>query len=244
MTSIEALIVAAMIVFFGYVVFGVTGFGASPITVPLLAHLLPLTFVLSLAAILDLASGLALGIHTRRQANRDEIVILIPFTLLGLLLGVTLLVNLPRAVTLRALGVFVCAYAVYATARRDVRRPLGRAWAVPAGLAGGVLGALFGSGGPPYVMYLTGRVADPARQRATISQMVIVNVGLRVVAFAVAGLLFGRDLWGAVAVLLPVAWAGVWVGNRLQARLPSTMLARVIAGALCVTGISLIARTL
>src|SRR2546429_5408141 len=142
--------------------------------------------------------------HTRRQANRGELLVLIPLTLLGLVLGVTLLVNLPRAVALRALGAFVCAYAVYATVCRDARQRLGRMWAVPAGIAGGVLGALFGVGGPPYVMYLTGRITDPARQRATISQMVILNVGFRVVAFAVAGLLFGRDLWSSVAALLPV----------------------------------------
>ena len=51
-----------LVVLVGYVVFGVTGFGASPITVPLLAHFLPLAFVLPLAAILDLASALALGL--------------------------------------------------------------------------------------------------------------------------------------------------------------------------------------
>lgn len=244
MLPLDALILATLVVFSGYVVFGVTGFGASPITVPLLAHFLPLTFVLPLAGILDLASALALGIHTRRQANREELFVLIPFTLLGLVLGVTLLVNLPRSVALRALGGFVCAYALYAVMRRDARYRLGRGWAVPAGLSGGVLGALFGMGGPPYVMYLTGRIADPARQRATISQMVILSVGFRMVAFALAGLLFTRGLWGSVALLLPVAWAGVWVGNKLQAQMPSTMLARIIAGALCVTGVSLVLRTL
>jgi uncharacterized membrane protein YfcA len=74
--------------------------------------------------------------------------------------------------------------------------------------------------------------------------MVILSVGFRVVAFALAGLLFTRGLWGSVAFLLPVAWAGVWVGNKLQAKMPSAMLARIIAGALCVTGLSLIVRTL
>src|SRR2546425_9383952 len=44
----ETLLLAALIVFAGYTVFGVTGFGASPITVPVLAHFLPLPFVLSL----------------------------------------------------------------------------------------------------------------------------------------------------------------------------------------------------
>ena len=63
-------------------------------------------------------------------------------------------------------------------------------------------------------MYLAGRIADPDAQRATISQMVILNVGLRVVAFALAGLLVSPALWLAVAILLPVAWAGVWAGHR------------------------------
>jgi uncharacterized membrane protein YfcA len=242
--SLEAVVLAVIVVFVGYVVFGVTGFGASPITVPLLAHFLPLAFVLPLAGILDLASAIALGLHTRREAQREELFVLIPFTLLGLVLGVTLLVNLPRALALRALGGFVCAYALYAVSRRDVRYRLGRIWAVPAGLSGGVLGALFGVGGPPYVMYVTGRVTDPARQRATIAQMVILSVGLRMAVFAVAGLLFTRGLWSSVALLLPVAWAGVWVGHRLQAGMPPTVLARIIAVALCLTGVSLIVRTL
>jgi uncharacterized membrane protein YfcA len=47
-------------VFVGYTVFGVTGFGASPITVPALAHVLPLPFVLSLAAAVLLGSGASL----------------------------------------------------------------------------------------------------------------------------------------------------------------------------------------
>src|SRR5437870_13766924 len=40
--------------------------------------------------------------------------------------------------------------------------------------------------------------------------MVALNVGLRVAAFA------GRDLWLAIGLLLPVAWAGVWTGNRVH----------------------------
>jgi len=241
---IDVLIPAAVIVFIGYVVFGVTGFGASPITIPMLAHFLSLTLVLALAAILDLASALVLSVHTRKQADRRELYVLVPFTLAGLVLGVTLLVNLPRSATLFALGAFVCAYALYAALRRDPPHGLSRRWAVPAGFSGGVLGALFGIGGPPYVMYLTGRVADPVIRRATISQMVTLSVGLRVAVFALAGLFYPRDLWGSVALLLPVAWSGVWVGNRLQMRLPPAILARIIAGALFATGVSLIVRTL
>jgi len=239
----ESLITVVLVVFIGYAIFGATGFGASPLTIPVLAHVLPLTFVLSLAALLDLGSGLVLGFHARRRADTRELLTLLPFTLVGLALGVTLLVNLPRRATVLALGLFVCVYALYTMFRRGTTRRLGRHWAVPAGLLGGVVGALFGIGGPPYVMYLTGRIPDPAAQRATISQMVIVNVGLRVVAFAIAGLLVSRVLWIAVTCLLPVAWAGVWVGNRAHIRVAPAMMARVIGAALFLTGVALIGRT-
>ena len=99
-------------------------------------------------------------------------------------------------------------------------------------------------GGPPYVMYITGRIPDPAAQRATISQMVILNVGLRVVAFGLAGLLLSRPLWIAVMFLLPVAWVGVWVGNRAHMTVAPTTMARVMGATLFVTGAALIVRTL
>jgi uncharacterized protein len=239
----ETLIAVALVILVGYTIFGATGFGASPITIPVLAHVLPLPFVLSLAAVLDLSSGLALGFHTRRQADTRELLMLVPFTLVGLALGVTLLVRLPRAATLLALGLSVCGYALYVMLGRRTERRLSRRWAAPAGALGGIIGALFGMGGPPYVVYITGRIPDPAVQRATISQMVIVNVGLRVVAFGVAGLLTSRTLWLAVMLLLPVAWAGVWVGNRVHGRVPPATMARMIGAALFLTGAALIVRT-
>src|SRR5215467_3692159 len=135
-TAPETLILVALVVFVGYTIFGATGFGASPITIPILAHVLPLTFVLSLAALLDFTSGLVLGFHTRRQAHTRELLTLIPFTLVGLALGVTLLVKLPRDATMLALGLFVCAYALHVMLRRAPPRRLSRWWAAPAGALG------------------------------------------------------------------------------------------------------------
>jgi uncharacterized membrane protein YfcA len=241
---VSVVILVALVVFAGYLVFGVTGFGASPITIPVLVHVLPLTFVLALAAILDLGSALVLGFRTRREADARELAVLVPFTLVGLALGVTLLVRLPRDATLLALGLFVCAFALHVVLRRDAARRLSRLWAAPAGLVGGVIGALFGMGGPPYVMYIAGRVAEPAAQRATISHMVILNVGLRVAAFALAGLLASPALWIAAASLLPLAWAGVWVGSRVHVRLAPATTARLIGGALLVSGVTLILRAI
>ena len=115
---------------------------------------------------------------------------------------------------------------------------------MPAGLLSGVLGALFGVGGPPYVIYIAGRIPDATVQRATISLMVALNVGLRVAAFAIAGLFTGRDLWLAIGLLLPVAWAGVWTGNRVHMGMAPAKVVRIVGAALLGSGASLIARTL
>jgi uncharacterized membrane protein YfcA len=44
--------------------------------------------------------------------------------------------------------------------------------------------------------------------------------------------------------LLPVAWAGVWLGNRVHGMVPASTMARLIGAALFVTGAVLIVRTL
>jgi uncharacterized membrane protein YfcA len=74
--------------------------------------------------------------------------------------------------------------------------------------------------------------------------MVILNVGLRVVAFALAGFLASRALWIALAFLLPVAWLGVWAGHRVHVRVAPSAVARAVSAVLFVSGAALIVRTL
>jgi uncharacterized membrane protein YfcA len=47
-----------------------------------------------------------------------------------------------------------------------------------------------------------------------------------------------------VTCLLPVAWAGVFVGHRMHVRVAPATVARVIAAALLFSGATLIVRTL
>jgi uncharacterized membrane protein YfcA len=47
-----------------------------------------------------------------------------------------------------------------------------------------------------------------------------------------------------VAILLPVAWMGVWMGHRIHVRLAPAAMARIVGGALLVAGGTLLARAL
>ena len=47
----------------------------------------------------------------------------------------------------------------------------------------------------------------------------------------------------STAILLPVAWAGVWAGNRVHVRLAPAVIARIIGAVLFITGVTLVIRT-
>jgi hypothetical protein len=85
----------------------------------------------------------------------------------------------------------------------------------------------------------SGEASEPQPAQIGISP----HVGLRVIAFARAGLLGSPRLWTAVAILLPVAWVGVWIGHRIHVRLAPALMARITGAVLLVVGVTLIVRT-
>ena len=239
-----ATLAGVAIIAIGYILFGVTGFGASLITIPMLSHFYPLPFVLVLAGLLDLGSGIVLGLQRRRDAALSEIRWLVPFAIVGAALGVTLLVNLPRHASLAALGLFIGGYAIYGLIERTPQRRIGQGWAPLAGTLGGISGTLFGMGGPPYLIYLTRRAVDKNALRATMSVMVIFSLIIRLAAFAIVGLMLQPYLVVGLLWYAPAAAAGLWIGNRLHVRMSNVVLLRVLYVVLLVCGLSLVARAL
>ena len=170
--------------------------------------------------------------------------LLIPFTILGCALGVTLLVNLPREALMLGIGVFTLFYAAYQLYDPVNIRPISRVWAAPAGFVGGMMGTMFGAGAPPYVMYLTRRVAEKAALRSTIAAMAVLSIGARFLAFAGAGLMFNGELWMVCVLLAPAAGLGLYCGHRMHLRISRQQMLRAIFVMLLVSGGSLLARAL
>ena len=239
-----ATLVGLVIIVFGYVVFGFTGFGASLFTVPVLSHFYPLPLVLALASLLDLTAAITLGAHGRRDGALHELKWLIPFSLVGAVLGVSLLVSLSRTASLLALGVFIGGYGAYQLANRRRATRISGAWAPLAGTIGGATGTLFGMGGPPYLMYLTRRIEDKNALRATMGMMVWFSLVIRLIVFAVAGVLLQPGLATGLLWFLPAAALGLWAGNRVHTRVANAGFVRVLHALLIVSGLSLIVRAL
>jgi len=240
--STLALLAAAA--FAGSIVFGLTGFGAALITIPVAIHAVPLPFALALFALMDLGNAFRIGFESPRNAVRAEWLRLVPMIVIGTALGVSLLVNLPRRWGMLALGTFVLAYALYSVVRPESRATIGRGWAWIAGLSGGLTSALFGAGGPPYAIYLSQRGLSKAQFRATLGFATLTSISLRVLAFLVTGILLDAGVWIAALAVLPAAWVGLSLARRVFYRISRAALLRAVSVVLVVSGASLVLRAL
>ena len=242
--SWEIFAVLAAAAFAGSMVFGLTGFGAALITIPVATHVVPLPFALALFALMDLGNAFRIGFESPRNAVRAEWMRLVPMIVVGTALGVTLLVNLPRRWGMLALGIFVLAYAIYSLVRPEPRATTGRGWAWVAGFAGGLTSALFGAGGPPYAIYLSRRGLSKAQLRATLGFATLTSISLRVAAFLLSGILLDWGVWIALLAVLPAAWVGLSLARRVFHRISRDALLRAVSAVLLVSGASLVLRAL
>lgn len=230
--------------FVGALVVGITGFGSALVTIPIATHFVPLQFALPLFALVDLSTAYSVGLENPRNADRNEWRRLMPMILLGTALGVTLLVNLPRALGMLLLGVFVLSYSVYSLVRHGPARVIHPVWGWVAGLCGGITSALFGAGGPPYAIYLSQRGLTKEQFRATMGFATMTSISLRVVAFFITGLLLNRTVWLTAVAAVPAALLGIWVARHFYLRISRETLMRVVGLILLASGSSLVFRVL
>jgi uncharacterized membrane protein YfcA len=242
--SPEQIAAAAIILLTAYVIRGITGFGSGLISVPLLALFLPLQFVVPLILLLDFTASLVIGGLHFKRVEWNEIGVLIPFGIVGVILGTTLLVKLPAEPMLLALAAFVFAFAVRSLLNIHGDRPASRLWAVPASLTGGTVGALFGTGGPPYVIYLTHRIRDKSDLRATFSALFFFEGVTRIASFLVAGLLLTAKVWLAYLIALPLVLGALYLGGRVHVGLSQVQMTRLVGGLLLVSSLSLLYKAL
>jgi hypothetical protein len=241
MPPLEVWIFAPLIVITAYVIFGMSGFGSTLIAVPLLAHLFPLKFIIPMMVVLDCIGSISMGARLRSDVNTPELKPMLPFMAVGIVAGVFLLVALPSGILLGTLGVFILAYGALYVAGWQASLRVGRWAAPPVGLVAGTTSAMFGVGGPIYVMYLTARGSTLEQIRATMPVIFIITTIARIVIFVAAGLFSLAVLYTALA-LLPVMLLGMWLGNRLRLNLSREQIARVVGMLLLASGASLLFR--
>ncbi|MCV4282746.1 sulfite exporter TauE/SafE family protein [Pseudomonas capsici] len=233
---IELAVVAA------YVVFGVAGFGTALVAGPVLIHFMPLSQIIPLLVMLDFLAAFGNLLPSRQSVVRSELLRLLPCMAVGCTLGVLFLLNLKSDVLLLLMGLFVTAYALYSLAVKVRPTQLAAGWAIPMGTIGGLFGALFGSGGFLYAIYLNSRLTSKEQARATQSALISCSTIVRLGLFLLAGVYAEIPLLLLAVCLLPAMLLGSWIGRSLVTKLSREAFVRLVTWLVLVSGLALIAR--
>ena len=235
-------LVAPLVVIVAYTVFGLSGFGSTVISVPILAHFLPVSYLVPLMALLDLVSAIVVGSSGREHLSKEELKRLIPWMFVGFVIGATALVGVPDRYLRAALGLFSASIGIYSILNPTLTRTISKLWSIPAGIAGGGIATVFGAGGPIYATYLSGRLRDKSQVRATISTLISISAFSRAVVYAVSGLLLHMTIFAGGVVLAPFVWLGLKIGHRIHVGLTQEQMRRVVGFIVLATGTSLLLR--
>lgn len=208
----ESVLYTAAVIFVAYFVRGIAGFGSGLVAIPLLLLVHPINVVVPVVIALDFLGSLAQGLKNRDKICWSEIFPLLPFTLIGCGVALMLFKTADTGTLTSALAIFIIIFAIYQLLPLPELKG-SKIWSVPAGLLGGLVGTLFGTGGPFYMIYLSVRGLDKAQLRSSFATYFFVDGTIRLAGFALIGLL-NTQVFLFLLKCLPVAAIALFVGGK------------------------------
>lgn len=212
-------LVSSLVVFLAGYVRAVIGFGSGLILVGLLTFMFPIKHTVPVVLLLDIVGSILLGGYDFKVIKWKELPWLVLGSIVGIGVGSWLLHVTPAQHLTLFLGAFLLAYVIYTVWIKPENLPLiKRQWGILLGLFGGVMGSLYGGGGPPLVAYLQMRKLQKHDFRATFQGIALINHVTRIVFYIMLSLLT-MPLLGASVLLMPAMVLGLFFGNKMHFRI-------------------------
>lgn len=240
--SLAAWLVSAVAILLTGVAKG--GFGGvfGGIAVPLMSLVMPpeaaAALTLPLLCLMDLSS---VKLYWRRWDAR-ELKRLLSGAMLGIALGALAFGLLPAWSIKLAIGGLALLFALQRLWLRFFPaqpRPLGPLAGCIAGLLGGLTSTLAHAGGPPVLVYLFSRPLPKERFVATLAVFFTVVNLVKLLPYLALQLFTATVLWQCL-LLAPLVPLGVWLGVRLQRRLPEQAFFSTAIALLALSGAQLV----
>jgi len=193
--------------------------------------------------VLGIFSSWAIVFSDRRHIDWRELLRLLPYTVIGALIGLYFYSEFDARALAHGLGALVLAYGSV-TLWQSLRRRPARTWppnlALPMlGTLAGIVGALFGAmAGVFYAIYLDMQRLGKRRFRATVAASLLVLGFVRGAGYVAVGA-YDREALVATAISLPLMFIGVALGNRIHTSLSEIAFRRLLSIVLIGTGLPL-----
>ncbi|MBI2611417.1 sulfite exporter TauE/SafE family protein [Candidatus Gottesmanbacteria bacterium] len=237
--SFNTILFASLIIFFAFYTRSLFGFGGALISIPLLAFLFDLKIAVPLEAIFEVALSLLLIRGIWKDINWRILYSLLIGSVLGTILGTYFLQSFANIILLKILGFVIIIFSLNLLFKPDKYLHLPKIFGVFAGIIGGTLGGMFGTSGPPYVLYLVYQIKPKEILRATLIGLFAFDFIFRLGYFVVKGLIT-QDILSMTFLLTPALIVGTFLGKRHFTVFDEKTYRKLVVILLIVTGFLLI----
>jgi len=233
--------VSSLIIFVAFFIRSLTGFGSALVSIPILALLFDLKFAVPLEALFEVGISILLMSKVYKAISKTTLVPLIIGTIIGSLLGTYILYSFANVFLKKILGVIIILFAIsLLLEKRGITiKSVSSGWGLLAGAIGGVSGGLFGTSGPPFVMYLTYKLIQKDVLRASLIGLFAIDYTWRVGVYAMTGLLT-MEIFKFALFLSPAFVLGTILGHKAHLKINETLFRRIVAVILIISGILLL----
>lgn len=239
-SPVVVVIAGSFIIFVAFFIRSLTGFGSALVSIPFLALLFDLKFAVPLEAILEIGLSSMLLSRVFKSIDIKAILPLIIGAVVGSLLGAYILYAFANIFLKKTLAIAIILFAIHMLFGNPDRsvRPISSWWGVPAGAVGGVLGGLFGTSGPAFVMYLTYTLKTKEVFRASLIGLFAVDYSWRLCVYGAAGLLTMETVRMAM-IFAPALILGTILGHKTHLQISPMRFKQTVASILILSGIFL-----
>ncbi|MBI5118932.1 sulfite exporter TauE/SafE family protein [Candidatus Poribacteria bacterium] len=247
--SLTAIAICSVIYFVSAIVTGFSGFGFALMSVPFLLLILDLRFAVPLVLLAGFFSVIVLSVNKLHFFKERMVIIVAVAMAVGTWIGTYLLKNagagrlenLDTGMLKRILGIVIVLFACHILLRvrqheaPKFRGPIG----VVAGILSGVLGGLFGTSGPPLVIYVHHFAEDKTSFRSQLVILFLLHDSFRILLYAKNSLI-NLDVLRFDLFLLPALILGLILGSRMHFKVSDTTFTRAISAMLLLSGVLLL----
>ena len=236
-------LIACAALFVAELVYVLLGFGAGLIAVGTLALVLPeVRDVVVIVLLVNLPAEVFVVWTSRREIRKRGVLFLVIGVVVGIPVGAwilnfgepTFLLSLLGFVLVGIGGVFLAVPTSAGVRMHPVVEPV-------VGLISGILTGLFGTGGPPLVLFFRLQGLAKAAFRGNLMVLFLMMGAIRLPSYWGLGLITPARLVAGAAVL-PAVLAGGVVGHLIHLDLSERIFRRIVSAALVVLGLLLLVR--
>lgn len=229
------ILLPGLFIFLGILTQSIAGFGSALVAMPLLIQLLGVQQAATLFSLVVGTAEIGIILRYRRSFNVRAVARLTVASAVGIPIGVVGLAHVPEQFVLLGLGLLLVAYGSYALIGLHIPPLNNPRWGYGFGFASGVLSGAYNTGGPPLVIYGTGRRWTSTEFKSNIQTVFAFNTAIVILTRLGSGSIT-PEVCLLYVITIPFALVALGVGFAIERFINPAVFRRLVLVMLIVLG--------